>query len=1093
MPILISSTMADPLSIAGSAVGIASLGIQLATSIYTYIDALRGREEDLESIRQRVDTFRALLIAVESAEKKLAASAVISPTLSLCQRNCRKELRNLHHHLQRCSSRTLPASSLAEKLKRGTQQLMYPFSRQELSRLEHRLNCACLALTVSLQALDIEATSAALNGIANIQRSSCRASSKVDEMNIQMEALSASLDSIPEDVARMSSSIGMLQSQMESKEVSILTAQAVENQELKETLRSLIVKQDGHFNAILRSLASHDHVSPVKSTVMVKQETPFARLPASDPQQLARRKPHLRKECSCSQELPGGAFAANLWSVNISLEYETRRRHLPSCPWSCFNEENQIRKFQLRISTSQMALSKKTTFMLQFFKGAGKLSLRPTIECIRVVDGRKSPAFQIARCIMECRWWIPWDGLLDVAEHALATLRNVLWERAVSLNEVNRSGNHILNLLVQDSTDVQYDGMLQEFLEDIHSWGIVVNNLNITSLFDVMERRQIVETDVAVVSDRSRKLYNLFEVLGVEVPDLTLSRETDDPAIRRYYPQFTPPSASHLCDVTPNFFVGPVSSAIHNRDEARLLTLLRRNNSLVYEKSSLGMACLAMTVAWPKGVRVIVDALLQQEATVDLGWIVAQGLAHTSLCYGRDYHETQSVLYTCWSPDIRNVSACNHVACNEVLRPILELGIPCRQRYMLRSHIFHWHCPYAKSLIINRLKVQREELKSLALQVLSADDMGYHAVRSSELLDIQSGSVVKSLEKLGSRVPEFLWVPQDWTSVYSDLEPHDEETLELLWTNGFHHLDGFLEIDIHLPLEYRQSGLILWCLDHGLREDSFVNLAGHRVYTTHSIARQVGMFNRINISYVTNWASVHQPGLICLLDYWRQRDSCNCWCASLMGCTPMTVMINTISASRRLWLACTKWCQADLPPGLGSTDEKCLEILQLLTFDKLGISHTCCCRQTDAGSWPPDDLDEEEIREIQQEDTAAVSLFKSLMDEFTVEYKRQPGDLEDFIAGYWGKRMTEVIKEIDGADLSEAEWEQGRALGVVWDPPGTAKGDETITEDEWNAQSTSQYWIEKINNIADGKVVEFPRLGFEPPWLKQIIQVLEGD
>lgn len=51
--------MSDPLSVAGSAVGIISLGIQVCNGLLVYADAIRGRSQDL-NVQDHLDQVRPL-------------------------------------------------------------------------------------------------------------------------------------------------------------------------------------------------------------------------------------------------------------------------------------------------------------------------------------------------------------------------------------------------------------------------------------------------------------------------------------------------------------------------------------------------------------------------------------------------------------------------------------------------------------------------------------------------------------------------------------------------------------------------------------------------------------------------------------------------------------------------------------------------------------------------------------------------------------------------------------------------------------------------------------------------------------------------
>ena len=56
--------MADPLSVAGSVVGIISLGIQVTTSLVSFYNTYKGREADIVHITEKLDGLLVVLRSV---------------------------------------------------------------------------------------------------------------------------------------------------------------------------------------------------------------------------------------------------------------------------------------------------------------------------------------------------------------------------------------------------------------------------------------------------------------------------------------------------------------------------------------------------------------------------------------------------------------------------------------------------------------------------------------------------------------------------------------------------------------------------------------------------------------------------------------------------------------------------------------------------------------------------------------------------------------------------------------------------------------------------------------------------------------------
>ena len=58
--------MTDPLSVAGSVVGVISLGIQVTTSLVNFYNSYKGQESDIIHITEKLDGLVVILQSVET-------------------------------------------------------------------------------------------------------------------------------------------------------------------------------------------------------------------------------------------------------------------------------------------------------------------------------------------------------------------------------------------------------------------------------------------------------------------------------------------------------------------------------------------------------------------------------------------------------------------------------------------------------------------------------------------------------------------------------------------------------------------------------------------------------------------------------------------------------------------------------------------------------------------------------------------------------------------------------------------------------------------------------------------------------------------
>jgi DNA anti-recombination protein RmuC len=148
--------MADPLSVAGLAAGVVSLGIQVCGGITKYLDALDCREQDILSAKQQNECLRKALQVVEASLARLqrdhsAAAAAVQD----CLDSSKQELSALNDFVTQLAGSGQPSTGRRGRIKAEGRKLLYPFHRSKLEQLESRLRNANATLQVALQALGL--------------------------------------------------------------------------------------------------------------------------------------------------------------------------------------------------------------------------------------------------------------------------------------------------------------------------------------------------------------------------------------------------------------------------------------------------------------------------------------------------------------------------------------------------------------------------------------------------------------------------------------------------------------------------------------------------------------------------------------------------------------------------------------------------------------------------------------------------------------------------------------------------------------------------------------------------------------------------
>jgi hypothetical protein len=132
--------MADPLSIAGLATGVISLGLQVAGGLFDYLGAVKAWPEELNSAKQQATNTKYLLLDIQNLLPQLKS---VSPTpanaIERHVKSCDAELSALNTFLTELCRSELLSSAIRLKLSEKKKKLSYPFNRSNMSRLEDRL------------------------------------------------------------------------------------------------------------------------------------------------------------------------------------------------------------------------------------------------------------------------------------------------------------------------------------------------------------------------------------------------------------------------------------------------------------------------------------------------------------------------------------------------------------------------------------------------------------------------------------------------------------------------------------------------------------------------------------------------------------------------------------------------------------------------------------------------------------------------------------------------------------------------------------------------------------------------------------------
>ncbi|KAK6843372.1 hypothetical protein PG987_004232 [Apiospora arundinis] len=149
--------MADPLSIAGSAVGIISLGIQVTQSLFDYYTALRYQHSDAAHAAERLDSLSELLGRLyhhcQSRKFRADEADSVRRIESLLQ-ECQEFIQELQGEADKFKD--TPATNIQSAVKITARRVTYPFRKSTLEKLDEDIVEITDRLKLALQILQQE-------------------------------------------------------------------------------------------------------------------------------------------------------------------------------------------------------------------------------------------------------------------------------------------------------------------------------------------------------------------------------------------------------------------------------------------------------------------------------------------------------------------------------------------------------------------------------------------------------------------------------------------------------------------------------------------------------------------------------------------------------------------------------------------------------------------------------------------------------------------------------------------------------------------------------------------------------------------------
>lgn len=153
--------MTDPFSVAGSAVGVVSLGLTVCQGLIDYYEAYRSQDEEAEGIVQRLEGLSNTLEILQDRTGKLgsahtATTQNVEKRIIACASGIKK-LEKLLGEFQQTPAATA-GSSFSSKVETQGRKALYPFRRSTIKNLDETVRALESSLMLAVLALQMYAT-----------------------------------------------------------------------------------------------------------------------------------------------------------------------------------------------------------------------------------------------------------------------------------------------------------------------------------------------------------------------------------------------------------------------------------------------------------------------------------------------------------------------------------------------------------------------------------------------------------------------------------------------------------------------------------------------------------------------------------------------------------------------------------------------------------------------------------------------------------------------------------------------------------------------------------------------------------------------
>ncbi|CAG2000495.1 unnamed protein product [Fusarium graminearum] len=973
--------MSDPLSVAGTAVGIASLGIQVCQGLIKYLQAVNDRNEEIKDAVRDVKQVLSLLDNLNNTLPNVSLGNG-STSIQTCIANCNQKLTELQMFLDGLC-KTQSGNRITKRAINATRTMSYPFQREKLIEMRQSLRSVLndLNLILSVPRDSDASVHKTVNEISldlkdHVKNHNDNSADLKDQIQSMQSTISDMLVGTKEQLHGTQLSIQDLDQQINGKLtiVETVTRSTETNSQVAVAMLEKLTQAVEFQSALMSTMVNGaPSVQDVGATTAYQRN--YSTLLRNDI--TPTRSPNVRswQGCYCAAALPKSRTSFQFW--NLGFQFEEQEHHLRSCKlWGTRKGTKRRAKAELRMKLAWLS-TRMIDACFEYASGTSRPGL--SIRCRNIIRRIDSPVvtaiWKVENKLAQPNTPTQMILILKTMEHEILNLYS---KGLASPLDTTEDGDTHAEILVSNVfLPIWY----------IYPFSILVPSSRI---------RQKVLQNEAVTFAFISLIRALLQANGCNPEELVkgISRAK--------------PSA-----LLKSMVQG--AKAILSRSIEDLVFCVSRAPELVLEYV-FSVDVVELAVNWPEGLKYILTTK-----------------ASTFVSSGDEEYHCQLVSQAICYDQVESV----HM--------LLEAGccFPYQGRWTSRMS------EEMASVVATHIFVRRLRLLKLAQTQLGL----FLGNESVAFADSTAATICDALDAEHIQIPLCLRVESNYQSIYL-CKAIPLHAFNQFWRKGFSHFDC-IDFVGRTPMMIDDLGWntllhdgsfqhvkeTISCLHrHGFLQKKANDPLdiGLNVFATgyHYMGVQFAYWSHGN--FIThNDISDRLPLLTNLSCDTTTEDNCICWCnAEGHGCSPIKLFLKTLFLpagqgvtfkDRRLHTFL--YHQSFDAPGSGGHSILAKEVLRLLTFEAMDMTHTCCffdligqhdrCNLLLQGiqdEWAIFCRDPDSIMEIRScsNENRSAALLKDLMAEFIPQLQLLNSShfaFEGFINTYWRRRISQLYSE----------------------------------------------------------------------------------